>query len=142
MDDATSLLALFFANDVDRLSNTHYSDYGEGCDICKKVDVADYSDNDAGISLKAVVKTKTCGHVFHKVCLHAWLETQVQPNHSGACPKCRQVLITSNEDSDQDLDEDLDRVRISFGLDDSDLELVVRGPDLDGLSRALLPGDY
>lgn len=90
----------FFLNDVDLLPKTWYVDLNDDCDICRADTTADpLGNNDANISVTAVVRTKTCGHVFHEVCLHGWLQRRISLSHAlpgrGTCPKCRVVLVTT-----------------------------------------------
>ena len=68
----TTPVKSFSANDVDRLPDTHYSEHGEDCYICKEADIANCSGDAANgtISLTSVIKTKKCGHCLHEACLH------------------------------------------------------------------------
>jgi hypothetical protein len=100
----TTALTEFFVNDVDRLPDTWYVDHNDECGICRVDKTADPPvNNDTNISMTAVVSIKTCGHIFHEVCLHGWLRTPSSQSFStltrGTCPMCRVILVTTTSEA-------------------------------------------
>ena len=97
-ESSRTLLDGYFANEVTRLSDDHYTANQDECDICRAAEVADPPDFnvDTNTSRTAVIKISSCNHIFHAVCLRGWLSTEIISNdNDGTCPKCRVVLIHS-----------------------------------------------
>lgn len=95
MDEAASIkedeneLDAYFRDSVENLLHNHFSASGTDCVICR----ADTEDHAPNTDTTAIVKIKSCGHVFHKVCLRTWLKSQLVQNNNGSCTMCRDDLV-------------------------------------------------
>lgn len=101
----TPTVETYLSNGVEYLSNDYYTANNERCDICMEaeqaspLDLATASARDVEAS-RAVIKTRACSHVFHKLCLQRWLSSQVRTGNDGSCPKCRHVLVEAHRTTD------------------------------------------
>ena len=91
-------LDAFFDASVDNLKDDHYVEHGSVCDICRADDMADppeIIEHASSITRTGVVQTKTCPlpHIFHKLCLYAWMHAKLHRNENATCPMCRNTLI-------------------------------------------------
>jgi hypothetical protein len=98
---ATQVFDQFFANGVDRLSDTWFLEHGEYCGICRADEVAEISAKSYSNGfMTTIVKTKLCGHVFHEACLHTWFYHQSRVSRTesaathGMCTFCRSKLLS------------------------------------------------
>jgi len=94
-------LDAFFDASVDNLKDDHYVEHGSVCDICRADDMADppeIIEHASSITRTGVVQTKTCPlpHIFHKLCLYAWMHAKLRRNANATCPMCRTTLIVSS----------------------------------------------
>ena len=91
-------LDTFFDASVDNLKDDHYVEHGSVCDICRADDMADppeIIEHASSITRTGVVQTMTCPlpHIFHKLCLYAWMHAKLRRNANATCPMCRTTLI-------------------------------------------------
>ncbi|KAL6705619.1 hypothetical protein ACN47E_006566 [Coniothyrium glycines] len=86
-------LEKFFTEDVENLSDEYYINSGTECVICKSDAEADQPTTADSICNRAVVKIKACNHIFHKLCLYTWFQSQLARNEEATCPMCRRTLI-------------------------------------------------
>jgi hypothetical protein len=96
---STSLDA-FFERSVSNLEDDYYVLHGNECDICgdEMADPSEISGQASSIPRTAVVQTNTCSspHIFHKLCLYAWMYTKLHRNEDATCPVCRTKFILSS----------------------------------------------
>jgi hypothetical protein len=83
---------------IEAMSNDYFLSHSSYCGICQCAESADAGVNE-GISFSrtAVLKTKACGHIFHKICLSTWFDTQISNDSNATCPMCRHVLAEPSE---------------------------------------------
>lgn len=64
----TTNITSCFANDVEHLTDTYYTDHNDDCEVCKGDEQADAAESEvdtSAIPLTAIVKITNCGHIFH-----------------------------------------------------------------------------
>jgi len=80
---------------------------GENCPIC----ISPYHGTEE--EHNRCVRTRSCGHIFHTMCLQKWISEQ----QKNTCPMCRGVFFPptrtffeyiANEDTDEGTDEGAD----------------------------------
>jgi hypothetical protein len=95
--ETDSRLNAFFADGVDVLPDDHYVAHDIECDICGAAEEADVAEDvdQTSVSSTTVVQTKACisPHVFHKLCLYTWLDSNLRQDQDATCPMYRHKLI-------------------------------------------------
>ncbi|PSN74865.1 hypothetical protein BS50DRAFT_25871 [Corynespora cassiicola Philippines] len=100
----------FIRDGIEEVEFNHFVLNSDICPMCHKAAV-DSSEDDV-----SVVKTRSCGHVFHRVCLlgyFAFMELDVTRTEAyGNCPSCR-VSLFKSQPSEQRLLSARDRLQIA-----------------------------
>jgi hypothetical protein len=103
------------------LPPNHYRATNTSCSICHCADRAvdppwtSLSSQMTHISPTHIIRTHDCNHIFHELCLHTWVATQLESYgvnvqaHHVTCPMCRTVLLRQQDHSPRDLVAEIER---------------------------------